>query len=341
MKIVLLTNKLINGGGERVLQHIVKAVVKAKGSISIIFLGRKACIDPMIVAEMEREGARVVFPNNFMLIFRLLRTATTIHLYNLNVYVKALPFLPLLKNCLIISHVHGAAGSANKFVRMAFCSKWNPSDYIVFVSSAGKASYDIKRGIIVSNPVEFPLIKENNKSVDGDHLRMISVNRLAPIKRVSTQIRILHKLRRDQGIDATLDVVGGGDEYQSLLELTNKLGLNPYVHFLGGVDHREVLDLIGSYDLLIATSAHEGLGISLIEALGAGIPVVASEIPAFKEVENIGGGVLFIDPELEELSAKRIAEAIREEKLQTANVELIRNSFRSEKFADKIMGLYK
>src|SRR5690606_28244549 len=111
-----------------------------------------------------------------------LRQATTIHLYNLNVYAKTLPFLPLIGRRRLICHVHGVAGSANALSRRLFCGQWNPCDEIVFVSETSKQSYGMARGRLIQNPVTFPPRRPTTSSTPNRSLKMLSVNRLVPVK---------------------------------------------------------------------------------------------------------------------------------------------------------------
>jgi len=61
------------------------------------------------------------------------------------------------------------------------------------------------------------------------------------------------------------------------------LGLDPEKVFLGR--RSDIPELLGQADLFaFSTTAAEGFGISMIEALAAGLPVIASDVPACREV---------------------------------------------------------
>jgi len=341
MNVVFLTNKLVNGGGERVLVRLVEGVCAAGGAVTILFLGKRTAISTEIRREMEAAGAHLVLPTAPLAAWNALRSATSLHLYNINVYVKALALWPLMARRRVICHVHGAAERANPLARMLFCAEWNPCDYIVFVSEAGKASYGIARGIVVPNPVVFPPVRAGGQRGSVGELRHLSVNRLVKVKRVAAQIEIIAALRDTHGLNATLDIVGEGAEQGVLAAKVEALGLGEAVNFLGGREHKDVLELYQSYDFFFATSAAEGLGLSLIEALAAGLPAFAAPIPPYREVSAIGGGVQFIDPDTPAVAADEIAEALIAGTLAPADSLALQQSFDPNAFLARMTELYR
>lgn len=341
MNVVFLTNKLVNGGGERVLVRLVEGVCAAGGAATILFLGKRAAISTDIRREMEAAGAHLVLPTAPVAAWNALRSATSLHLYNINVYVKALALWPLMARRRVICHVHGAAETAHPLARTLFCAPWNPCDYIVFVSDAGKASYGIARGIVVPNPVVFPPMRVREEISAGGELRLLSVNRLVKVKRVAAQIEIIAALRDSHGLNVTLDIVGEGAEHDLLAAKVEALGLGEAVHFLGGREHKDVLELYQSYDVFFATSEAEGLGLSLIEALAAGLPAFAAPIPPYRDISAIGGGVQFIDPDTPASAADEIAEALITSTLAPANSLALQQSFDPDAFLARMMELYR
>jgi glycosyltransferase involved in cell wall biosynthesis len=82
-------------------------------------------------------------------------------------------------------------------------------------------------------------------------------------------------------------LVGDGSQRQRLENLSASLGLGGAVTFLGS--RRDVPALLGQSDVFVfSTTKEEGLGTVLIEALAAGLPIVASDVPACAEA--LAGG---------------------------------------------------
>jgi glycosyltransferase involved in cell wall biosynthesis len=85
-----------------------------------------------------------------------------------------------------------------------------------------------------------------------------------------------------------------GNRSPELRRLHRDLGLEDRVRFLG---HRsDVPDLLAASDLFVFPSLLEGLGGAVIEAMALGLPVVASDIPALREVVEAGGSGELVPP---------------------------------------------
>ncbi len=88
--------------------------------------------------------------------------------------------------------------------------------------------------------------------------------------------------------DFRLLLVGDGTLKQELQELAGRLGAGSAVEFLG--TRRDVPELLGQSDLFVfSTTPQEGLGSVLFEAMAAGLPIVATDVPACREI--LGGGI--------------------------------------------------
>jgi sugar transferase (PEP-CTERM/EpsH1 system associated) len=85
---------------------------------------------------------------------------------------------------------------------------------------------------------------------------------------------------------ARLLVVGDGELRGVLEDYAAELGLGGNVTFLG--DRRDVPAVLGAFDLFVLSSYSEGLSITLLEAMAAGLPIVATDIGGNPEVVNDG-----------------------------------------------------
>ena len=74
--------------------------------------------------------------------------------------------------------------------------------------------------------------------------------------------------------DVHLMVVGDGELRDALKSRVETLGLSPRVHFLGA--RRDLGNLLAAIDVFVMPSLWEGLPLSLVLAMGAGLPVVAT-----------------------------------------------------------------
>jgi glycosyltransferase involved in cell wall biosynthesis len=107
--------------------------------------------------------------------------------------------------------------------------------------------------------------------------------------------------------DAQLWLAGDGSQRDPLQSLSASLGLADAVTFLGS--RRDVPALLGQSDVFVlSTTREEGLGTVLIEALAAGLPIVASDVPACHEALSEGRwGTLVPPADPEALAAALIA----------------------------------
>jgi len=89
-------------------------------------------------------------------------------------------------------------------------------------------------------------------------------------------------------------IVGSGRREAEVQELAASLGLAGAVHFLGL--RRDVPDLLSAMDILVLPSHTEGFGLALVEAMAAGLPVIATSVGALPEVVTEGENGLLIPP---------------------------------------------
>lgn len=137
--------------------------------------------------------------------------------------------------------------------------------------------------------------------------RIACVGRLVGYKHVDVAIRAFAELARDRG-DLDMVVIGQGPELDCLRALTRELGVADRVELRGFVEqHADVLAMVAGSTAFVSASEIEGFGIVLVEAMALGVPYVASDIAAFREVTAGGtGGALFVPGNHHDL-AERLA----------------------------------
>lgn len=131
-----------------------------------------------------------------------------------------------------------------------------------------------------------------------------SVGWLTDIKGHRYLIEAVSMLKKDFP-SLHLVIVGSGDQLDALLQQAKLTGLDDAVHFLGHRDDIEVC--LAGMDLFVLPSLNEGMGRALVEAMAAGLPVIASRvggIPAVISHEHTG---LLVPPG----DAGALADAIR------------------------------
>ncbi|MBI3573712.1 glycosyltransferase, partial [Candidatus Kaiserbacteria bacterium] len=105
---------------------------------------------------------------------------------------------------------------------------------------------------------------------------LLVVSRLEKEKRIDRTVDALKKVR-DAGIDAGLVIVGSGSEEKPLKRLVRKVGASEWVEFAGFQNN--LIPYYASAQVLLYPGApYEGYGMSIIEALAAGVPVLALDV---------------------------------------------------------------
>jgi glycosyltransferase involved in cell wall biosynthesis len=111
------------------------------------------------------------------------------------------------------------------------------------------------------------------------------VGRLEPVKRVDLFVAMTAHLSR-QADEVHFVIAGSGGLQDSLTTQTRELAISDRVHFLGHRDN--IYDVMRALDLLVLCSDHEGLPITLLEALWLEVPVVARCVGGVAEVLQSG-----------------------------------------------------
>lgn len=165
--------------------------------------------------------------------------------------------------------------------------------------------------------VEVPEPENVTPSVD-----VCTVARLVPKKGVDTLLRAVAQLR-DRGVDATLQVVGGGKSEHDLRELTSELGIADRVTFSGVLPHDEALRVIARARVfcLAARIAEDGdrdsMPVVVKEAMVRGVAVVATNVVAIPEMVDDEVGRL-VPPDNPVALAEALHELLTQDGLSAA-----------------------
>jgi glycosyltransferase involved in cell wall biosynthesis len=101
--------------------------------------------------------------------------------------------------------------------------------------------------------------------------------------------------------------------------LTNELEMEQNVCFLGSKERSWIYEHLCEFDLLIQPSLYEGFGLTLIEGIAAGLPVLASKIGGPAEIiREIPSGFLFNAGEVDDCvsAVKKIIDLTVQDKMQ-------------------------
>ncbi len=114
---------------------------------------------------------------------------------------------------------------------------------------------------------------------------LVAVGRLSREKNYPFMLRCVQQLE-----NVILLIAGTGGLRSDLEHMLAELGLGAKVRLLGNLAHSEIPDLLAAADVFIQTSIYEGHSNSILEALHAGIPIMAPDIPAQREMLTSADG---------------------------------------------------
>ncbi len=128
-------------------------------------------------------------------------------------------------------------------------------------------------------------VRDWNKKSVGDVLNIVVVARFSPPKK---NIEILHCLRKmlDGGMKITVTFIGDGPQLEQAKVEARALQLEKEAIFFGACTN--VVELLPKFDFFLLLSNWEGFPISILEAMRAGLPVLASNVGGVKEAVEHG-----------------------------------------------------
>lgn len=119
---------------------------------------------------------------------------------------------------------------------------------------------------------------------------LVYLGSLYPHKNVKIIIEALHSLP-----NFTLLIVGARTVFETnIREMVTKAGIEKQVKFVGYLTDEELTTTLQTATALIQPSLSEGFGLTGVEAMATGVPVIASDIPIFKEIYQ--SAATFFDP---------------------------------------------
>ena len=138
-------------------------------------------------------------------------------------------------------------------------------------------------------------------------------------------------------------LVGDGPLRTEIESQSAALGITDHVHLLG--DRADVSRLVGAFDLLVLASLHEGLPNAVMEAMAAGVPVVATSVGGTKELIADGKTGYLAPPSDSAALADRIqfalGDEVHREEIVSAARRRITSAFGIERMVESVETLYQ
>ncbi|MBA3891411.1 MAG: N-acetyl-alpha-D-glucosaminyl L-malate synthase BshA [Gemmatimonadaceae bacterium] len=139
---------------------------------------------------------------------------------------------------------------------------------------------------------------------NGNRKVLMHISNFRAVKRVVDVVRTFAKVTRE--VPSVLVMVGDGPDRTAAEQEARRLGVADGVHFLGKLE--SVAPLLAAADIFLLPSETESFGLSALEALASGVPVIASNVGGLPEVVQPGvTGALVPVGDTDTMAAEAIA----------------------------------
>lgn len=304
MNIVHVIWSLGTGGTESMLADIINEQVQTN-RVSVIILNDLISDD--ILKRIDKK-CQIYFCNRKvgsknplplikfnLLLWKLSPQIIHCHMDNLGRFIK------LRRAAKVVRTIHCAMGDGRD-------NKYYDKLYAI---SEGVQKYTLMQGYestVVYNGIRTELISVKcNGTLFANPVRIVNVGRLQKVKGQQVLVEAAQKLINMGYKKFSIDLIGDGENRTALEILVEQLGLKKYVNLLGMRDRNYIYSNLKNYDLYVQPSLSEGFGLTLSEAMTAGIPVITSDQEGPLEVIGHGKyGLCFKTDDALDL-AKKIA----------------------------------
>jgi glycosyltransferase involved in cell wall biosynthesis len=190
-------------------------------------------------------------------------------------------------------------------------------------------------------PAQPSEVTPENAGIAPDAPLVLAIGRLIEQKDHATLLHAFAQVRRERA-DARLAILGWGRLEEQTKLLVHTLGLDDSVLVLGRVEPR---DWLVRADVFAHTSRWEGFGIVLLEAMLAGLPIVATRVSAVPEIVVDGETGLLSEPGDASGIASQLlallADAERRKELGAAGLARAQHEFSVDRMTDCTVAVYR
>jgi|GEM_PF-6275603 len=313
-KILFLIGTLNLDGASTWMHALIKNIDRSKFE-PIVCLFIHAVKNKRVEKMMEEMNCKIVelhaprhkiSPLHFFKFFLLLKEIKPALLVLSNIQLAFLGrFFSQLLKIPNISIYHSVYDRHNNIVKFLEKNTINLSNKVVCVSQGVASSYqeivNINSIETVNNAVDidenFVKITAEEKKAIYEELNLSSsdliylcVARLHPAKNHKELIYAFHQFINNCGSHYKLILAGGGGLYKELLHLIKSLKIENNILLIGPRD--DVFKLYQVADFFILPSLYEGFGITIIEAMKFGLPVLLTNLPAFKDIVDNNNAII-------------------------------------------------
>lgn len=310
MRVMQLTPSLAVGGAERMVATLSQQLRLAGHTVAVVSLFNPC--ETWIEAELRSDGIPLYFlgKKGLGLDLRMVpRVAQVFHQFRpdvLHTHMQTLkyglPALALRPRCRVVHTVHTIAGTEDRyskaFQRIAFQAGVVPVAIGEAVGASLRTLYGLPFDRVIPNGIPVSNFVESAGARDAMRVSLnipalgpvfVAVASLRPEKNHQALLRAFASERlRDAG--AHLLLAGDGELRRDLEEQARTLVIQDRVHFLGV--RSDVSCVLAAADIFVLASRREGNPLSVMEAMAAGKPIIATAVGCLPEMVPESAGRL-------------------------------------------------
>lgn len=307
MKVLHIINSLEIGGAQRLLSDLIPLQIRQGLDVNVLVGGEEG---NEFSRKIQSAGCHIhkidspqyISLNSIKEIRRIIKNYDVVHVHLFpSLYLVALASLGLKTKLVYTEHSTSNRRREKAYLRPIEQFIYRKYNKIVSISQQTQEALqkwlknDDNRFVVINNGVDVERFSSIKRPVKKNSLIMIS--RFVDAKDQATVIKAMKYLNSD----VTLTLVGDGENLEKCIDLAKSIGVGDRVIFLGS--RSDIAELISSSDIGIQSSNWEGFGLTAVELMAAGKPVIASNVDGLKQVVE-GAGLIFEKGNPEQLADK-------------------------------------
>lgn len=171
---------------------------------------------------------------------------------------------------------------------------------------------------------------------------VVCVANFRPQKDHASLLRAFKRVLDEEGPPVRLKLVGDGELRPALEKQSADLGIQKAVEFIGPV--QDVWPILANADVFVLPSLYEPFGLVVLEAMAAGVPVIATAVGAMPELVDAGRNGVLVDPGNDTQMAHEIRRLLSEPSLVsrlTAAARRTAEEYRIDRMLNSYFRLYE
>ena len=195
---------------------------------------------------------------------------------------------------------------------------------------------------VIPNGIDIKIFSPNANIEAGDEkkFRLITVSRLIKRKGVQDVLKALSEIDDNH---ITLTIIGEGNYENELKNMSNKLGLNGRVKFMGFCPRNDIPSYFWQSDAFILLSLAEAFGNVVAEAMACGLPIIGAKQGGIPDLVSDENGILVQPEDIEQIKSAIITMRDNKEmriKMGKINAEKIADKYNWKHIAEAYKEIY-